>query len=424
MQNEITRGERLFLAGCFACIFIGVATAAIVNGWLDFTQMTAPASPGSGHGRVYVSSGASGLLGCKLPSGASCMPISTGPTGPQGTSGPQGVTGPQGASGPTGPQGASGPTGPQGASGPTGPQGPSGPTGPAGTNGINGACAGVVTKTASFTLTSAENAELVTFNNTALTATLNATPTSTTTYCIENLNSSPLTVARNGLTINGGTSNITLQQYQTITVWSDGTNYFSTVPIVAGSQITLNQAPNGQTIVAIGGGAGGGFTQISSQVLGSAAASVTFSSIPGTYTHLMLNIIARGSQATAFVGVSLQFNADTNAHYDQTEVFASGGTGGAQQNLAQSSIFIGNIPGSTATASNAGSFSINIPGYAQTTFFKSINGVGNYNNQASTLQVFADGGQWRDTSAITSIVVAAGAGNFVIGSQFTLYGLQ
>jgi hypothetical protein len=95
----------------------------------------------------------------------------TGPTGPQGLLGPTGPeggpTGPQGPTGPTGPTGpaVTGPTGPTGAAstvtGPTGPTGPSvtGPTGPQGPTGAEGAWSTaqtISTKSANYTLDTAD----------------------------------------------------------------------------------------------------------------------------------------------------------------------------------------------------------------------------------------------------------------------------
>lgn len=88
--------------------------------------------------------------------------------------------------------------------------------------------AGVNAQTAGYTLLSGDAGKLVTFNGSSLTATLPSSPPSST-WCvnIQNLNSSSLTVSRNGLTINGGTSNLTMAQFQVATVWTDGSNYFA-----------------------------------------------------------------------------------------------------------------------------------------------------------------------------------------------------
>jgi hypothetical protein len=117
-----------------------------------------------------------------------------------------------------------------------------------GTGGGSG-CAlsnGVTTKTANYTLVSGDAGELVTFNGSSLTATLPASPP-TATWCvnIQNRNTSDLTISRNGLTINGGSLNIALPSYQSITVWTDGSNYFSTVPLISSTSIIVTGGTNG-----------------------------------------------------------------------------------------------------------------------------------------------------------------------------------
>lgn len=116
-----------------------------------------------------------------------------------------------------------------------------------GTGGSGGG--GVNPQTTNYTLVSGDSGKTVTMNGSSLTATLPATaPSATWAADIKNLNASALTVARNGLTINGGTSNITLQQFQDTVCFSDGTNYICSVPDVAGTNITLTPAVNGITI--------------------------------------------------------------------------------------------------------------------------------------------------------------------------------
>lgn len=94
----------------------------------------------------------------------------------------------------------------------------------------------------------------VQMNGSSLTYTLvSPPPSSTCLVWAYNLNATALTISRNGLTINGGTSNITLNQYSGTWIWTDGTNYFSgPLPLVAGANITLTPAANGLTIAASG----------------------------------------------------------------------------------------------------------------------------------------------------------------------------
>jgi hypothetical protein len=82
--------------------------------------------------------------------------------------------------------------------------------------------------TVNHTVAGTDCGNLLTYNGSSLTATLANPPTSNTCQIvIENLNASTLTISRNGLTINGLSSNLTLAQYGWLTIWTDGTNYFT-----------------------------------------------------------------------------------------------------------------------------------------------------------------------------------------------------
>jgi hypothetical protein len=92
----------------------------------------------------------------------------------------------------------------------------------------------VVPKTGNYTLLSTDGGKVFTFDGSSLTATLVATvPTMPYIVGIKNLNSSNLTVGRNGNTINGLSANLTLQQYQEISCEADtvtANNYVCGVP--------------------------------------------------------------------------------------------------------------------------------------------------------------------------------------------------
>ena len=104
------------------------------------------------------------------------------------------------------------------------------------------AAAGVNTQTISYTALTGDSGKLITMNGSSLTLTLPASPPSVTWWvAIQNLNASSLTVARNGLGRSpGGTTNVTLLQYQWTWVYTDNSNYFANPPISAGANnITL-----------------------------------------------------------------------------------------------------------------------------------------------------------------------------------------
>lgn len=171
--------------------------------------------------------------------------------------------------------------------------------------------------------------------------------------------------------------------------------------------------------------AGGALSLISSQTLGAAAASVTFSSIPGTYKHLRLVAVGRGDAVTSSVSVKLQVNGDTGANYDLllAQWFATNGTSiGLTTGLT--SLAVGTFPAANATANFPGMLETVIPGYAATTFHKIIRSLYSYwylatagNNAVQYITTL-----WLSTAAVTSLTLTPSSGNFLTGCRFDLYG--
>ncbi len=187
--------------------------------------------------------------------------------------------------------------------------------------------------------------------------------------------------------------------------------------------------PTGSTgaVGATGATGASGSTLISSQVLGAAVATVTFSSIPGSYSHLELIIIGRMSDSALAESIDLQFNADTAAHYDGWYMHNVPGSGiSSVIPTTKTNIRIGTLPGATATAGVGGSIRVRIPGYTGTTFDKtlSFDSMSYQTTTAGQKDDLYGHGIWLSTAAITSIVLSEeGAGNFIIGSRFDLYGI-
>lgn len=168
-------------------------------------------------------------------------------------------------------------------------------------------------------------------------------------------------------------------------------------------------------------------TLISDQLLGGAAATVTFSSIPATYKHLRLLIEARSSTSATGDTVYFQANADTTLNYAVQQVYGSNATASAGQNLSATADIM-EVPAATALAGESGVAECTFVNYAGTTFNKRatvINGatVGATlsGNMYSLIKIW----RWGNTAAISGLVVGLASGaNFITGSRFTLYGLS
>jgi hypothetical protein len=99
--------------------------------------------PSAGVARLNTVTGPAGPAGATGPQGPQGPQGVAGPAGPTGPQGPAGATGATGATGPQGPKGDTGATGPQGPAGPTGATGPQGPAGATGATGATGAAGSV-----------------------------------------------------------------------------------------------------------------------------------------------------------------------------------------------------------------------------------------------------------------------------------------
>lgn len=154
------------------------------------------------------------------------------------------------------------------------------------------------------------------------------------------------------------------------------------------------------------------YTPIATTTLGSTASSVTFSSISGAYTDLR---IVYATTASGDAGNYLRFNSDSGSNYSRTNLYGNGSAAGSDRLTNQTGIY-GPFTMSSAITSNT----IDIMNYSNSTTYKTaLVRAGAANN--STL---ATVGLWRNTSAITSILITCDGANFVAGSTFTLYGVK
>lgn len=168
-------------------------------------------------------------------------------------------------------------------------------------------------------------------------------------------------------------------------------------------------------------------TLIESQTLASAAASVTFSSIPATYTDLVVRVSARTTEAGPNELMIYTLNGNTGSNYSVTTLIGNGSTAVSNRTTSAANIRAGWQDGDTATANTFGSAEIYIPSYKSTQNKPISNFSVAENNSGTTADTYinANAGLFRITDAITSIAFATINGNnFKIGSTFYLYGIK
>lgn len=163
------------------------------------------------------------------------------------------------------------------------------------------------------------------------------------------------------------------------------------------------------------------YEPISTTTLGSATATVTFSSIPQTYTDLVLVIFGANSNADANDTGYMQYNSDTGNNYSDTIVYTNGNTPTSFRATNSNAIGLWTIMGNT-DSNRYSAIVVNFQDYANTTTYKTtLNRIGTPTGSGGWTNMSV--GLWRNTNAITSILVGGGS-NWRSGSTFTLYGIK
>jgi len=166
----------------------------------------------------------------------------------------------------------------------------------------------------------------------------------------------------------------------------------------------------------------GTFDSIATTTVGAGgAASITFSSIPQTYTHLQIRGIIKNTSTTNFA--AMQFNSDTGNNYSAHYLDGDGATAisGGAANYDKCYFSYG---GTSANANVFGVAVIDILDYANTNKFKTVRGLTGVDVNGVGGYVELNSSSWRSTSAITNINILFGANNFAQYSQIALYGIK
>jgi|688.fasta_scaffold67439_6 hypothetical protein len=154
------------------------------------------------------------------------------------------------------------------------------------------------------------------------------------------------------------------------------------------------------------------YEPIATNTLGSATSSVTFSSIPSTYTDL---ILVFGGSVSAFGNLRIQVNSDTGSNYSWTRLLGDGSTASSDRGSAQTFINIAILDTNTI-----GNSIVHLQNYSNTTTYKTVLTRGN----STGTYLGANVALWRSTSAINSITVLTSTGNINSSTVISLYGIK
>lgn len=160
------------------------------------------------------------------------------------------------------------------------------------------------------------------------------------------------------------------------------------------------------------------YEPIATTTLGSAASSITFSSIPNTYTDLRLVFVAKN--VTINDDIQFRFNSDSGTNYSWTTLSGNGTTAASSRSTNNTRLYA-TSEGNLSTA-QFGLATMDIFSYAGSTN-KTCLITGNYDENGSGW-LERNVGLWRNTAAITAIEIFSTPTNFAIGTIATLYGIK
>ncbi len=165
------------------------------------------------------------------------------------------------------------------------------------------------------------------------------------------------------------------------------------------------------------------YESIATTTVGAGGTStITFSSIPSTYSHLQIRILSRSTFATFNTSVIIRANSDSASNYSYHSLSGDGASassyGVATDTLGISQMY----PGASATSGIFGTGVIDILDYANTNKYKTIRSLAGYDRNGAGIIAFMSSG-WRSTSAISTLTFTTD-GNFAQYTSIALYGIK
>jgi hypothetical protein len=169
----------------------------------------------------------------------------------------------------------------------------------------------------------------------------------------------------------------------------------------------------------------GDFESISTVTVGAGgSSSISFTSIPATYSHLQVRVFARTNRADTLDYLQFNFNSDTASNYAYHFLEGGGSSIGPSSSVTQPNVRHIYLPGANNLANVFGGFVTDILDYSNTSKNKTTRHLGAFDANGSGTCVVGSG-LWMSTAAISSIQITPISGNsFVQYSSFALYGIK
>jgi hypothetical protein len=173
----------------------------------------------------------------------------------------------------------------------------------------------------------------------------------------------------------------------------------------------------------------GDFESIATVTVGSPVSTITFSSIPSTYTHLQIRALAKTNKATDNADdVFVRFNSDTTDNYPFHRLRGNGATvdaAGDPTGSGFTNILIPTCVGVTSKTNVFGAIVIDILDYANTNKYKTLRALSGMDANEAPAWASLSSGLWMNSAAISTVALTPGAGTtFSQYSHFALYGIR
>jgi len=160
------------------------------------------------------------------------------------------------------------------------------------------------------------------------------------------------------------------------------------------------------------------YEPIATTTLGSAAASITFSSISSAYTDLRVVMVTTAAASGGYL--TAQFNSDTGTNYSSTYLYGNGTTASSGRSTSSVEMFVDTVSAALST-SNPSLITMDIFSYAGSTFKTTLStGSNDFNGSG---EIDRGVSLWRSTAAITAIKLLCNV-NLAAGTTATLYGIK
>ena len=166
------------------------------------------------------------------------------------------------------------------------------------------------------------------------------------------------------------------------------------------------------------------YESIATVSVGSGGSStITFSSIPATFTHLQIRVMGRQTNGSADNYANLRFNGDGGSNYSYHHLVGDGSTAAASSATSQTVIYLQRYAAAGAAASIFGASVIDILDYQNTNKNKTIRNLGG-NDRNGAGAIYFSSGAWFNTAAVTSITITPASNDWAEYSSFALYGIK